>query len=114
MVQFLINRNQPLAGLHRFGGEQFAGPASEDAFRIRNSLQDFTAKAREFTVLFSDVGPALVGQPNRHAIFGMYSVEQVAISTPKLFVPKTDHAKTSRPFGVGIGRPNSFAVSSHS
>jgi hypothetical protein len=35
-------------------------------------------------VLFADVGPALVGQAYRHAILGMNSVKQVAVSTPKI------------------------------
>jgi hypothetical protein len=67
MCQFLIDCNQPLAGTHRSGSEELAGPASEDAFRVRNRFQDFKAKARQFTVLFGDMDPAFVGQPNRRA-----------------------------------------------
>ena len=80
----LINCNQPLAEPYRSGGEQFARTAGEDAFRVRNSFQDFKAKARQLAVLFADVGPALVGQAYRHAILGMNSVQQVAVSTPKI------------------------------
>ena len=78
MFQFLINCNQPLPSRYGSRGEQFALSASEDAFWVRHSLQNFKANARQFAVLFADMVPPLIGQPNRYAVSRSNSLRQGA------------------------------------
>ena len=98
MVQFLINRNQPLAGAHRFGSEQFARPACKNAFGVRHSFQDFRAKTCQLAVLFGDMSPALVGQTNRYAVARSNSLNQGSLS--RGIVSKQKGGHKARPYGL--------------
>ncbi len=64
--------------------------------------------------LFGLAGPGPADTPGtlEFGICGFRDVGKVNCSTR--YMRSSDHAKTRRPFGVGIGRPSCFAVSIHS